>query len=268
MKPTFPLSAKARPASRISLSRPGFTLTELLIVIVIILVLAGILVPTIGKMRNMATASGCASNMRQCAAVSNLFAGDHNSQLPRLHITNPKAAPYIGEAIPGDERVVNNPNAYFWTEMLFVYTKSPDIFSCPQLKLPATVGSGGCSSKRYPLGIGINYPSMAPNVGDINGPAEFVWTTMAKVPDPARVVWFTDSGGDAIKGPWKDRVEIPSSGSCFIRGNADLPQCVMPRHGGRINVCFADGHVALINPGEIDWGPKTSNGNFVGYSQF
>jgi prepilin-type processing-associated H-X9-DG protein len=42
----------------------------------------------------------------------------------------------------------------------------------------------------------------------------------------------------------------------------------MPRHGGKINVAFVDGHVALVNPSEIDWGSRDTSRSYVGFGHF
>ena len=137
--------------------------------------------------------------------------------------------------------------------------------SCPQLKTNATSGPGGGPSTRVPLGIGINYPYMAP---DSLGPP-VSWVRLDSVPDQGRVVWFADAGGD-VTGDWKKRKDVPGYGSCFFRGNGADGKGVMPRHGGKINVGFVDGHVALVSPSEINWGGTTDTNRtkFVGYTRF
>lgn len=240
----------------------------MLIVIVIIVILAALLFPLVRNMRDKASSTGCASNMRQIAALSQLFAGDHNGQLPRLNLAN-KAATWGGlglESISKDEKLVNNAAVYWWPDLLRSYNESPDVFSCPKLKSPAIAGPGGGPSDRYPLGIGINYSSMARNNAN-DTDQDLSWTHVINVPDLSRVAWFADAAGD-YTGPWKDRPDEPGHGSCFFRGTNDSAQGVMPRHGGKVNVCFADGHVALVNPDVIDWGARDHTKSYIGYAKF
>jgi prepilin-type processing-associated H-X9-DG protein len=76
------------------------------------------------------------------------------------------------------------------------------------------------------------------------------------------MVWFTDAGGGAV-GDWKDRKDQPNRGACYFAGSYH----VMPRHGGKINVGFVDGHVALVIPTAINWGANhTDNGRYIGYT--
>ena len=60
----------------------AFTLVELLVCIVIISVLAGILIPTLGKVRLKADQSKGLANMRQIATGIVLYCGDNDQTLP------------------------------------------------------------------------------------------------------------------------------------------------------------------------------------------
>lgn len=271
MTPTTPLKpVNMKPKSAIKQTSTsgssGFTLTEVLVVILIIMVLAAVLVPTLNSMRNRASAAGCASNMRQCAAMAIMFTTEQSGRLPRLHVYNGQMGQLGKTALPVAERIVNNGHANFWPDLLTTYAEGSSIFSCPMLTQSAVKGPGGGMSNRIPLGIGINYNRMADNSGQDDGTG-YNWPRITSVPDPSRIVWFADSGGD-VKGPWKERVEVPGTGSCFFRGHTDDGVGVMPRHGGKINVAFVDGHVSMVNPSEIDWGSRTPSGSYVGYGSF
>ncbi|RRJ96104.1 type II secretion system protein [Opitutaceae bacterium TAV4] len=60
----------------------AFTLIELLTVIAIVGILAAIIIPTVGKVRNSARDAGCKSNLRQYAFASMMYAEDNKGKLP------------------------------------------------------------------------------------------------------------------------------------------------------------------------------------------
>lgn len=69
----------------------GFTLIELISVIAIIALLAGLLFPVVGRVRDNADTTKCLSNLKQIAASLNLYCADHNNTLPFIETdpTNP-----------------------------------------------------------------------------------------------------------------------------------------------------------------------------------
>jgi prepilin-type N-terminal cleavage/methylation domain-containing protein len=85
----------------------GFTLIELLTVIAIIGILAAIIIPTVGKVRDTAAKSVAASNLRQIGQAALIFASDNKDALPKYTVVTAGAtfgtasATAVGETVDG-----------------------------------------------------------------------------------------------------------------------------------------------------------------------
>ncbi len=70
----------------VTTNRAGFTLIELLVVIAIIAILAGMLLPALGRAKEAGRKISCANDMRQLALALNMYADENENYLPPRNI--------------------------------------------------------------------------------------------------------------------------------------------------------------------------------------
>lgn len=100
----------------------AFTLIEILVVIGIIAVIAAILFPVFGRVRENARRTSCASNLKQIAIASKMYVQDYDGHFFRNMVA----------VAPGDPLVL----PYGWADAIQPYAKSTQILQCPSEPYP------------------------------------------------------------------------------------------------------------------------------------
>lgn len=222
------------------LTKQGFTLVEILVVIAIVALLAGLLFPVFSNARESGRIATCASNLKQIGTAIALYANDNRERYP---------------LIVNDQ---NSLNGCTWVDAIYPYAKSTQVFSCPSAKYGDYVP--GCGPPNTIIGGALG------EIDGLNGSYDLVspFIEAVNIQNPTG-----SSGGYNVYGKSLSvsRYRFPSSTilaldgsdtSYFFHNNyavvnpgidkitsiADLKDGgVLPRHREGVNLLYVDGHV-------------------------
>lgn len=203
----------------------GFTLVELLMVIVIIALLAGLLVPTTTLIRDAARSTVCRNNLRQVGIGILAYAMGHEGELPPPTFTK---TPWLWSVAVGEELELPDVDRSKW------YSKGlrPPASALGPLACPAATDTGPTASL---------YIFNSGTWGDFGLNS---WATYNKAAQRTRNLGqlrrqsFLILAGDC----WGREIQPGFAVTRYALGT------VVARHRGRANMVFIDGHVDGLRP--------------------
>ncbi len=114
--------------------RRAFTLVELLVVLGVLAVLAGVLLPVFARALAHARTTTCTANLRQLGAAFTLYAQDHDERLPDFRC-DPRSAARAGESAYWHDRfccgLSPEPEQVTATGLVVPYLRAPQVARCP-----------------------------------------------------------------------------------------------------------------------------------------
>ncbi len=238
--------------------RQGFTLIELLVVISIIAILASMLLPAVGMIRDMATTAKCQSNLRQIQLANISYASDNDGLIAPVHVYTP-AGTLVVQSFWNYLQWGYNGN--FMGEYLELPIQSP----ASGIK-PAEIDAGGtgvgqslrCPNRWYPGQDQIcsdNYTMICDSLNiwwSVAAPppadAYYYSLPIDKINAKAEKMAFAD-GGIAWGMAWFSWTDQDNSAGQYS-------QEIQARHRGKCSAAFYDGHAATVS--HQAWDASTS----------
>ena len=204
-------------------TRAHFTLIELLIVIAIIAILAGMLLPALNSAREKARAISCTGNMKNLMQVNIMYLGDFNDIFLGTHATLGNWVDFFGSYMKGKRE--------------FDYKS----FGCPTIDVYPGSGSVGEGDRKY------NVFGMRQNV--YVTPKAY-WTNQGSDGKTVQQVFMRriQNHSSYLQAIDTYLLNTRSQGHSFTIQDGDGSTLAHFRHSNRATAGYLDGHAESITP--------------------
>ena len=244
--PQQPATEETPTAQGLPRSKPfglAFTLIELLVVIAIVAVIGALVMPPLGRAKELARGTGCQNNMRQLIFGWNMYADDNDGQLPCNADGQDGQGVFTNWVAGTMSRPTDATNGALLVDRsqssLARYISNPKVYKC--------LGDRSRSVRSVALNCRLNPTRIQDKPAFTQGGnAKYeTFKRLQQIQTPSQIFVILDERSDSINDGFFG-VDLSNTGTRDGSGPSrpywiiDYPASY---HRGAANISFADGHV-------------------------
>ena len=234
------------------MTKRSYTLIELLTVIFIIAVLAGLIMPATALVRGKAKRTSCSSNLKQVGALAMQFSNDRDGQIPLYKVAKAKCYTIRQKTIENGTRnelkfadidkdkakkMYTDKDSVLWTHGLVRYAKyNMNVFFCPSDERNLDIFTAGDSS------YSMNYGDDSRPGGTEDGSTYVKMSAVTRSPAGVILLGETDHGQLGMK----------STETTFAKFFNDNKKLTRKPHSNEYNTSYLDGHVDFARSSDLE----------------
>ena len=238
----------------------GFTLVELMVIVGIIAVLAGLLLPALNKARALAQRTACLSNLRQLGLSWTLYSGDNDGRLVESYAGTAQSPNPYAWVLGNVQNAADATSTTLITRgQLFQYNSSVAIYHCPADKSMLINGKPVNSVRSYSMNafMGDRSRLPAPSNQAYPGATNYIpfYAKESDLTHPSSLWVLIDEDNRTIG---DGCFVFDPTGSQF--NPSHYPAASNQRHSYAFGMAFADGHSEVWRFGDPNIVTLSANG--------